>query len=146
MRCAVLEVRRTERRRAAIRVAELRHDARDVAVEVPAAAAEQPHVEPDRAEPLALLAHEPGGVAAPWPGMIGRRPVRMQPEGPELLRLARALEPQLFVLAAGGRADQRGDREPPGPAPLKVREAPPHLLVQWTLHMTRDDGVPSVQY
>jgi hypothetical protein len=29
---------------------------------------------------------------------------------------------------------------------LKVREAPPHLLVQWTLHMTRDDGVPSVQY
>src|SRR5436190_2282913 len=146
MCCAVLEVRRTERGRGAVGVAELRDGARNVAVEVPATTTEQPDAEADGAQPLSLLAHDRSGISGRRPRVVGRGPVRVEAERPELLRLARALEPALAVLAPGGRTHQSRDREPSGAPPLQLREPAPYLLIQRTLHMTRDDGVPSVQY
>jgi hypothetical protein len=62
------------------------------------------------------------------------------------LRFARTLEPELLVLAVARGTHQRRDREAAGPTPLQLRKAAPDLVVEWTFHMTRDDGVPSVQY
>src|SRR5690348_17534875 len=46
--------------------------------------------------------------------------------------------------SVGRRAHERRNRKAAGPSPLELREAPPHIVVERTLHMTRDDGVPSV--
>jgi hypothetical protein len=70
----------------------------------------------------------------------------VQTERAQRLGLTRTLEPHLLVLACTRRAHQGGDREATRSAPLQPRETPPDLVVEWTLHMTRDDGVPSVQY
>ena len=70
----------------------------------------------------------------------------VQSERAESLRLSCALEPELLVLALARRTHQGGDRKATGPPRLQLREALPHLVVERTLHMTRDDGVPSVQY
>jgi hypothetical protein len=146
VRRTVVELRRPEGRRRAVGVPELGDGARDIRVEVPTAAAEELRLESRRSQPLTLLAHERGRVASRRPCVVGRRPVRVQTERRELLRLACALDPELRVLLRRGRPHQRRDREASGTAALQPSEAAPHLVVERTLHMTRDDGIPSVQY
>ena len=58
-----------------------------------------------------MLANERRRVTRRGPRMVGRGPVRVQPEGPASLRLARALEPEPRVLAGRGGPHQRRDRE-----------------------------------
>ena len=138
------QVRRPERRRRAVRVAEVGDGRGDVFVEVPAATTEEAGVEPDRAQPGALLADERGGVASRGSCMIGSRPVRVQAERCQRLSLARTFEPELFVLSVCRGSHQRRDREPGRPTALQPRETQPDLVVERAFHMTRDDGVPSV--
>ena len=78
--------------------------------------------------------------------MVGRGPVRVQPERPTSLRLARPIEPESRVLAGRRRPHQCRDRQPAGPTHLESAEPLPDSIVERPLHMTRDDRVPPVQY
>src|SRR5690242_13372962 len=98
MRRVRSEVPGPERRRRAVRIAEVRDRAGNVLVEVPAAAAGEGRLQAECCDPPALLAHESGRVALRRPCVVGCGPVRVQPEGPTLAGLARALEPALLVL------------------------------------------------
>ncbi len=84
------------------------------------------------------------GHAAGRPGMVGSRPMRVVTERSARCRLPRALEPRPLVLSSRsvGRAHQRGDREPSGPALLQSREARPDLVVEGSFDVAGDDRVP----
>ena len=108
------QVRRAEGGRRAVGVAELGQHGGHALVHVPAAAAEEPRLEPALAQPRAFVPHarRPGrrrsGAPARGPPQcvwMAERPVRG--------RVARAGEPERLALArvgSGGRIE-RGDRE-----------------------------------
>src|SRR3954451_17042154 len=147
MRSLVSEIRGPERGRGAVGIAEVGNGIRNSFVEVPAAAAEKGRLETDRTEPVPLLAHEAGGIHLSGRArMIRRRPVGVQAERPTRLGLTRTFEPASLVLPGRRGPHERGDREAARPALLYLGEPPPDLVVQWALHMARDDRVPPVQY
>src|SRR5438105_2503560 len=146
MRSLRREIVRAKRGRRAVGVAELGERLRDGLVQIPATAAEKSRLESDRAEPVRLLADEGRRIAAGRARVIGGRPVGVQAEGTPGLSLPGPTEPDGLVLSASRWPHQRRDREPAGPTLLKRCEALPHGIVERTLHMTRDDRVPPVQY
>src|SRR5919204_2051004 len=146
MRRTGLEVAGTKRRCGAVDIAELRNCLRHGLVEIPAAAAEELGAQIVRMEPLALLTHESPRVTRRRSGVIRRSPVSVETKRAVGFRLARTFEPQLFALAVTRRPHQCGDCESCW-SPFLQRSKPlPDLVVERTLHMARDDGVPSVQY
>ena len=127
MRRVAGEVRRPERGRGAVGVAEVGDRLGDVLVDVPAAAAEEARLEADSARASVPCSRtSAGGIAAGRPRVVGRGPVRVQAEraaAPPPRAPARASS--CLVLAVGRRPHQRRDREAAGrPLLQRARSAP----------------------
>src|SRR5437588_2194341 len=151
-RRSVREVRRPERGRGAVGVAELGDRLRDVLVRVPAAAAEERRLESCLTEPCPFPAdtsRRPRLGARPVPGTAdGARlpraaPVRVVAERPELGGAARTLQPARLDLARLGVrwAHEGGDPEAGRPRRLERLEACPDAVVERSFDVAGNDGV-----
>src|SRR5581483_4118870 len=145
-RSALGQVGGAERRRGAVRVAELGQRLRERLVHVPAAAAEDGRLEAVRAKPRRLAADALGVLR---PGGRGPRPlggdeVRVVAERPPCRGLPRPRQPALRVLPRRpvGWAHERRDPEAARASGLQCREARPAGVVERTRDVAGDDRVP----
>ena len=139
------EVGRPGRARRAVHVAEVGACARDTAVRVPPAAAEERRGDAALRQPGALAPDPLARIAAGRPGVRRAREVRVVAERAARRGLVRTTEPRLVVVLAGVRVrrpHQRRDREAAGAPLLQRRERRPDAVVERPFDVTGDHGVP----